>query len=407
MANATSSTVPGHVSADRIFAFDMYADPRLKEDLHTGYASLLRDAPSVFYTPDNGGHWVITDYQIAAEILMDYEHFSAREMEIPRVAHPAGLIPLHMDPPASLAYRQILMPHFAPKAVREREEVMRQRAARLVATVADRGQCDFVREVSSRFPVTVFMEMMGLPLERFDEFRAIVDEFFRPVSEERSFQLGLEIKDEMAALIEQRRRERRNDLISHLLNARLEGRELNQQELESMCFLLVLAGMDTVTNAMSFAFRALGADPLLQARLHSRPESMSAFVEEALRLFGVVVSPRLVAKDCERYGVSFRRGDMVLCTNPVVGHDAKYNPDPEQIQLDRSRRTLLPFSIGPHLCLGHNLARSEFRILMEEWFKRIPRFQLRPDFKPTFRAGFVVALEALPLEWSVAGAANG
>ncbi|MBP7705461.1 MAG: cytochrome P450 [Caulobacter sp.] len=401
-----TNNIPDHVTADRVFAFDLYDDPRLRDELHDGFARIIDDAPEgVFWTPLNGGHWVITRMEPAEEILKDHAFFSASEMEIPRIERPIKLIPLNLDPPASLPYRHILMPYFSPKAVAAREPGMRAWARHFVEQVAARGECDFLDAVASRFPVTIFMEMMGIPFERFDRFREMADHFFKDIPEAERLALAGEIIGDMMQLIEARRIERRDDIISVLLDARIDGRPLAGEEIQSMCFLLFLAGLDTVVNVMTFAWRALAADPGLQARLAADPSKIPGFVEEGLRLFGVVNVPRMVVRDTERFGVTFKAGDMVLCLNPQFGRDEQQNADAKTIDVDRQNRRLLPFSIGPHLCLGHNLARMEMRILAEEWVKAVPSFGVADDYVPSFRAGMVMSLKSLALRWPVAASA--
>ena len=400
----TASPVPAHIPADRVFAFDLYDDERLRGDLHAGFAGIIEAAPDVFWTPLNGGHWVVTHLDTAAEILKDHAFFSAREMEVPRIENPIMLIPLTMDPPASLNYRQILMPYFSAKAVAAREPSLRAWARHFVDAVAARGECDFLDDVASRFPVTIFMEMMGIPFDRFDRFRELADRFFKDIPEAERMALAGQIIGELSELIEARRTDRRDDIISVLLGAEAFGRPLSTEEIQSMCFLLFLAGLDTVVNVMTFSWRALAADPALQARLASDPAAIAGFVEEGLRLFGVVNVPRMVDQDCERFGVSFKAGEMVVCLNSQFGRQERENADATAIAVERENRRYLTFSVGPHLCLGHMLARSEMKILAEEWVKRIPAFTVAEGFTPQFRAGMVMSLTSLPLRWSAAAA---
>ena len=97
----------------------------------------------------------------------------------------------------------------------------------------------------------------------------------------------------------------------------------------------------------------------------------------------------------------FRQGEMVVCSLPLGGLDERKNADPTRFDIDRSDRQHMTFSIGPHLCVGHYLARAEMRIFTEEWLKRIPHFAMQPGFVPKFRAGFVMALKHVPVEWRV------
>jgi cytochrome P450 len=394
-----SLPVPDHVPADRVFDFDIYSDPRLTEDLHASYATLHADAPDIFYTPRNGGHWIFTRFEDIFRVVQDYEHFSVREMQIPRVENPPVFIPLSLDPPKSTPYRHALMPYFKQRAVDELEPQVRKFAIEIIDSVKSKGACDFVDEVSSRFPVSVFMELMGMPLERLRDFRAIADEYFNARTNEELGVMSVKIIGLMTELVEMRRAKPENDLISKMVDFKVEGRPITTEELQSMLFVMFLGGMDTVTNVASYAYRHLATDKKLQQRLAADPAIIPNFVEESIRSFGVVNTPRIVTKDCERFGIRFREGDMVLCILPLGSRDERRFERPNEFDVDRKALTHLTFSSGPHLCLGHNLARLEIRVLTEEWVKRIPEFSLKPDVRHKSRAGTVMALEALPLVW--------
>lgn len=393
--------VPGHVPDELVFEFNIYGDPRLTEDVQASYQSLHRDAPDIFYSPLNGGHWMVTRYEHIFEIVKDYEHFSVREMQIPRIENPPVFIPLSLDPPASLPYRQALMPHFSPKSVGAMEPKLRAFAAGFIEDVIARGECDFVHDIAARFPVSVFMELMGMPLDRLRDFRALADEYFKARTNEEIGALGERIVGLMTELVELRRKEPADDLISKMIEFQVDGRQITLGELQSMLFVMFLGGMDTVTNVASYTYRHLAQDSALQARLAADPSLIPRFVEEGIRSFGVINTPRLVVRDCERFGVKFREGDMVLCVLPLGSRDDRRFESSADFDIDRQALTHLTFSSGPHLCLGHNLARMEIRILTEEWLKRIPHFSLKPGLRHHSRVGTVIAIESLPIQWPV------
>lgn len=394
---------PDHVAAERLFDFDMFnitGSDTPVDNLHETYARRLHDhAPEVFYTLRNGGHWVITRYDEISQVVRDPEHFSASEQQIPRIENPPVFIPLSLDPPANLPYRQALMPHFSPKNVKALEEKIRYWANRLIDDVQSSGHCDFADSISSAFPVSIFMELMGMPLERLREFRTLSDRFFASNVQAELHDLGGQIVGIMTELIEAKRSAPGDDLISHLLTVDIDGRPIRLDEIQNMCFLLFLGGMDTVANATAFTFRQLAGDSALQARLAADPSLIPAFVDEGLRCFGIISTPRMVMKDCERFGAQFRQGDMVLCLLPISGRDDRKNQDPHRFDIDRAKKEALTFSTGAHLCLGHFLARAEMRILTEEWLKRVPRFGVVPGSVPRYRMGYALALLELPLQW--------
>ncbi len=399
MAIHTAEVIPPHVKPDQVFAFDIYADPRIEDDVQGSYAKALQDAPDVFWTPLNGGHWVVQRHEIIAQVVKNPAVFSAREMQIPRVENPPFMIPLSLDPPENMGYRHVLMPKFSPRAVTDLRAEMRDMAAEIVADVANKGACDFVEDVAARFPVSVFMKLMGLPLEKLREFRIIADRHFKARTNEEHQASSAEIFAIFRELIAFRRETPGDDLISHFLTAEVEGRKLSDDEVLAMCFVLFLGGMDTVTNVTSFTFRQLAKDPVLQQRLAADPSLLPRFVEEGLRMFGVIGTPRLVVQDFDAFGVSFRKGEMVLNALRQSGRDDTKLDRPNEFDIDREQMPHLNFSTGPHMCLGHALARAEMAILTEEWLKQVPAFSAKPGMRHGFRIGLVVAIESLPLEW--------
>lgn len=398
-----ASPVPPHVRPEQVFDFDIYADPRIGDDVQGTYSQALKDAPDIFWSPRNGGHWVVQRYDLIAEVVKNPAVFSAREMQIPRVENPPYFIPLSVDPPENVPYRHVLMPKFSPRAVAEMEPKMRALAAEIVSSVADKGRCDFVHDVAARFPVSVFMEVMGLPLDKLHEFRAIADTYFKARTNEEIQASSQQIFGIFNELIAFRKETPGEDLITHFLTVDMgDGRRLSHDEILAMCFVLFLGGMDTVSNVTSFSFQHLAGDPDLQARLAADLSLTVRFAEEGLRMFGVIGTPRLVVQDLDAHGVSFRKGEMVLCALWQSGRDPAKLDDPDRFDVDRKEMPHYNFSTGPHLCLGHALARAEMRILAEEWIKRVPSFSSTPGVRHGFRIGTVIALESLPLEWAVA-----
>jgi cytochrome P450 len=393
--------IPPHVKPDQVFAFDIYADPRIDDDVQGSYSAALKGAPDIFWTPLNGGHWFVQRHDLISAIVKKPDVFSAREMQIPRVENPPFMIPLSLDPPVNVPYRNALMPHFSPRAVMALEPKMRAMAGALVDAVAAKSECDFIADISARFPVSVFMEVMGLPLEKLENFRHIADGYFKARTNEELQSMVGAIMGIFNELIELRTSDPADDLLSSLIGCDIDGRPVTRDEVLAMCLVLFLGGMDTVTNVIGFSFQHLAGDAALQARLAAEPDRIKDFAEEGLRMFGVIGTPRLVVQDHDAWGVSFRSGEMVLSALWQSGRDPAKATDPDRFDIDRTEKPHLNFSTGPHLCLGHALARAEMRIMAEEWVKRIPSFRLKGVTKHGFRIGTVIGLEKLPLVWEV------
>lgn len=400
MNDEALAQIPAHVDPGLVVDFDIYNEDALKRDLHGTFRSLHETAPAIFYTPRNGGHWVVTRMQHAQKILMDHRHFSNRDLSIPQAHSPYVLIPLNLDPPDHTVYRAILMRYFSPKVVASMEGKLKSWAVRLIERVYPDGGCDFVETIGAAFPVSIFMEMMGLPMDRFEDFRAIVTEYFGQNAPARRMELQAQIFAEMGAIISARMEAPEDDLISRLIAEEVRGRRLSTDELLSICYLLFIAGLDTVANTITFTFLHLARDPALQERLAANPSDIPAFVEEALRGYAIVNMVRVVNEDVEVDGVRFKAGESVVCPAAAANQDEAANACPAHFDLDRDKRQLITFSAGAHLCVGHYLARAEMRVFTEEWLRRVPRFKTPDGYQPVYRPGLVMALPHLPLEWT-------
>jgi cytochrome P450 len=245
------------------------------------------------------------------------------------------------------------------------------------------------------------MEMFGFPLDRFDFFRTLVVDFFKAqTAEAQRMQLAGTIMMTLGELIEARRAEPREDLISQLVAIDFEGRKLEQHELLSIGFLMFLAGLDTVTNAMSFGMRHLAHDPALRQRLIDDPSAIPAAVEELMRRYTFVSAPRYLVADTELEGVHLSKGDSILVPLHMVGWDEKMTSDPETVTLERPTCKHAGFGSGIHTCLGIHLARLELAVFYRVWFATIGHFEeVETDQKHRTRGGSVQAMESLHLRW--------
>lgn len=393
--------IPDHVPQHLVFPFDIYNDPRINQDVQGSYVEALANAPDIFWTPLNGGHWIVKGFDAIQSVVTDPEHFSVREMQIPRVENPPFFIPLSLDPPESLPFRRAMMPMFGPVAIKALEPRIREWAATIIDAVVARGECDFQQDVAKLFPVSVFMELMGMDLSRLQEFRHLAESFFENQNDAEAMGLlSAQILGILKALIDEKRANPDGKLMSHFITVDLDGRVMSDDEILAMSFVLFLGGMDTVTNLTGFAYQQLAQMPELQARLAADPSQITAFTDEAVRLYGVINTPRLVVKDIDMGEAKFRDGEMVLSILSAGSRDARKFATPNLLDIDRKRVAHLTFSSGPHLCVGHVLGRAEIRILTEEWFKRVPAFSAKAGERHGFRIGTVMALENLPIEWA-------
>lgn len=384
-----------------VFEFDFYRDPGILADVHQGYWALKEKAPPLFWTPCNGGHWVTTKADTITKVLRHPEIFSSKFLSIPPNPMQPKMIPESLDPPEHRPYRQMLRPFFEGKAIAPLAPRITQWTDVLIDRIIEQGGCEFVDSIASRLPVSVFMEMFGFDLDRFDEFRGITTRYFdHAIPEDERIALTGQIMGILAELIQSRMASPQDDLITRLITLDFEGRKLTFEELMSVSFLMFLAGLDTVVNALTFGMRHLAHDQALQQRGIDDPDCIPDLIEELLRRYAFVALPRFIVEDIEVEGITLKAGESILAPLMFVGWDDKLASDPASVSVDRPHYRHAAFGSGIHTCLGIHLARMEMETFYRRWFARIGHF--REDVSkpvPKMRGGSVAACETLHLVW--------
>ena len=406
IATPVRQPLPPHVDPARVRDYDVFKGYRPDEvtNLHEGLIRLADEqGRGIFWTASNGGHWYINDRELLFQAVRNPGLFSSTAMTIPPLPRDREprMLPLMLDPPEHGAFRMPLMKAFAPEAIKRLETSIRALAIELIEGVAGNGRCEFLEEIAEPLPVTVFMKMMGIPLDRLTQYRATMGDMMSDDEARRlrSFEV---FGEDMGELVKERMAKREDDLISRLIDAGIDGRKASYDELVNYCVLLLTAGLDTLVNAFSFGVNHLAIDPDLQRRIKADKALIAPFMEEVLRRYGGVMPPRLVMYDAEFGGVQLKAGDRVLMMLPAGNLDPQATPDFERFDIDRDEVPHLTFNSGPHRCAGSHLARLEMRIFFEEWFARIPVFRLDPDSPPVYRPGINLAMCSLPIVWDAA-----
>jgi cytochrome P450 len=405
--------IPPHVDPAVVVDYDMFGDSRFRDtgDLHEGLFRLAEEAGrGIHWTPRNGGHWFINDHELLFQATRDPTLFS-NNAHPDRTADDGAVImippfdgigpdfgPLNLDPPRHGSYRMPLMKVFAPSAIMTMEAGVRELARDLIASLAPRGRGEFLDAVGEPLPVTVFMKMMGMPLERLAEFRGWMNDMASDSNDKRIAAIT-NVAAAMRELVATRQRERRDDLISRLLDSEIDGRPPTMAEMQSYCLLLFTAGLDTLVNGFTYSMYHLAIDRQLQERIRADRSLIPEFMEEVLRRYAVVMVPRIVARDAVFGGVQLKLGDKVVMMLPAGNMDPAAFPDPMRFDVDRENKAHMTFSSGPHRCVGSHLARLEMRVFYEEWFARMPNVRIDPDEPPTYRPGFNLTIRKLPLVW--------
>jgi cytochrome P450 len=396
---SASLRVPDHVPPGRVRDFDMYHFPDGKQGLMECTAEIVgNEAPQVFYTPWNGGHWVIAGYESLSNASKDTDIFSSRPYTIPTYDE-ALLKPILLDPPEHGIYRDVLNGFFTPRAALNMAQQIRSSAIELIDAISEHDRCDFVEAMSGLLPVTVFLDLLGLPLEKLGDYRRAVKTIVGNADLEAKRKAAAWVEEELSSAIADRQWVPREDLISAMLGVEIKGRKPTAADMLNLCTNLFQAGLDSVTGSMSWGIRHLAENPALQDWARANPNKIRELTEELLRRYSVNQTARTVTRDVEFDGVSFRKGDRVLLLIAGANIDPTIFDDPLQVDPGRTKRPNLAFGAGPHRCVGAHLARTELQIAYEEWLKRIPRFRLDAEKPPVYNGGHVFAINHLWLRW--------
>jgi len=407
---------PEHVPASAVYDFDYYNDPGLVADAHNRILEIARNAPPVFWTPRNGGHWVLRSHAAVFKASRDYESFTSEFVPQEKIrammaALPPGAphilqpIPINVDPPMHTKFRAPLNIAFSPKAVMALRDKIRALAIHLIEKIKPNGKCEFMSAVAEPLPVEVFLEIFGLPVERLPEYRAVAKEHIENIGVSADPQETNKRLHKITAIMHDTLMDRKDnpkdDLISVLWQTEIDGKPMTLNDMENFCVLLFIGGLDTVMNGMGHGVRHLAMHPELQAELRADPKLIPEAAEELLRRYTFTVPPRMVAKDIEFEGVKMKHGERAFLFLPAADLDATEYPQPEQFDLKRENKAHIAFGTGPHRCLGSHLARVELQILYEELLSRLPEFRLDPDKPSKFHGGHVIGPDNVNLVWNV------
>lgn len=402
---------PAHVPADRVRDIDMYALDGIEEGYHEAWKR-VQDAgvPDLIWTPRTGGHWIATNGDTVREIYSDPARFSSENIWLPKEAgEKYEMVPTRMDPPEHTPYRKALDKGLSLAQIRKVEDRVRQVAAELIGDLAPHGRCDFSAEYANVFPIRVFMALADLPMADVPRLTAFAKQMTRPegnTPQEQAATLEKGNKgffDYVDPIIRARRGGSGDDLITTVVNAEINGQPITHEKALGLVSLLLLGGLDTVVNFLSFMMIYLARHPALVAELRGNELKLKRSAEEMFRRFPVVSEARMVAKDQVYRGVELKRGEMILLPTVLHGLDENENPNPLKVDPDRRGISHSTFGGGPHRCAGLHLARMEATITLEEWLKRIPEFRLEENARPEYHSGIVAAVDNVPLVWSMAG----
>ena len=368
---------------------------------------MLRESTPVF-RPGPEGPVVLSRLADIEMALKRTDVFSSN-MDAVALGNVRPLIPLQIDPPEHAKYRRILDPLFTPRQMAAREPAVSALVNQMIDGFADRGECDFHDEFAVPLPCTVFLQLLGLPLEDLDKFLAWKDDVIRPEGaggfkehREAAAPAAHQIYEYFERAIDDHIATPRDDVLSALIAANIAGEPLSREELLDICFLFLIAGLDTVTDSLDCFFVYLARHPEQRRLLVQQPDIVPSAIEELLRwetpVPGVV---RIALQDFEVGGCPISKGERVSPLLGAANTDPDEFADPDVVDFARSPNRHRAFGGGPHRCLGSHLARLELRVALREFHRRIPDYEIPAGAELKYTTA-LRSVESLPLRFPAA-----
>ncbi|GER90043.1 putative cytochrome P450 YjiB [Dictyobacter vulcani] len=344
--------------------------------------------------------WLVFRYEDVMHVLRDTTTFSSQ-----RAINPDGSVDsivsggiLGMDPPRHRQLRSLISVAFTPRAIAQLEPRIRAIVDDLLDRVQDQGEMDVVNDLAFPLPIIVIAELLGIPDSEREQFRQWSSDFVGP-----DFALRLVAAREIAAyfhtMVEQRRRAPREDLISALIGAEIDGERIPVPDILGTCLLLLIAGHDTTTGLIGNAVVCLDEHAEAKQELLASPELLPSAIEEVLRYRAIVhTMPRVVAMDTVLCGQEIKAGNLLLPLFASANLDNTQFPDANTFNIRRDPNRHLGFGYGIHFCLGAPLARLEARIALSTLLERFPHFQRKSEAPLELRpSSFIYGLKHLPI----------
>jgi cytochrome P450 len=337
--------------------------------------SMMRESCPVYRNPRNQ-NWSVFRYNDVQRVLSEYSTFSSQFLGGGRSLD-ASMI--SMDPPRHRQLRSLTTLAFTPRTIAQLEPRIAEIVHEQLDKVVAQGHMDIIDDLSYPLPVTVIAELLGIPLADRERFKRWSDQFVGALPTQ-----GIDPEDEMAEyfrwIIEQRRQEPKNDLISALLAAQIDGQHLTEWELLGFCVLLLVAGNETTTHLIANAIWCLDDHPEALAELRANRALLPDAIEEVLRYRSPLkMMFRVAAQDTMLGDMQIRAGEPVVAWIGSANRDESQFPNADTFDIHRSPNRHLAFGYGIHFCLGAPLARLESKVALDIMLDRLPNLRRDRD----------------------------
>ena len=349
------------------------------EGMRSRFADMRQHCP-VTHSECYDGFWVLSRYRDVARVLQDHRRFSSASGDtIPTLHFEYPPIPTVSDPPDHAHYRRVLWPFLTPSAVARYEPLVRETVTELIDEFIESGKTNIVQQLAKPVPARVTGQVFGFTAEEgirlYDLFDAIIAG--SAVDAERARIAAVELNETVQASIEEARVNPGDNVSTAIVNYDYEGRTFTNDEATGLLATAIGGALSTTVAGIGHAFNLLGQYPDQRRLVVEHPELAAGAVEEVLRVESPVNAvARTLTQQCEVEGVTFEPGDRVLLLVDSANYDGTAFEDPEQFRVDRANNAHLTFGHGIHKCEGQHLVRLELRVVIDEFLRRIPEYEI-------------------------------
>ena len=366
----------------------------------------MRDQAPAYYNP-RLDFWAFTRFDDCYQAFLDWQTYSSAQgtvLELMGDQKFSGSLIIFMDPPKQTRYRNLVSKAFTPARMRALEPRIRAIATGYLDRLKGLPRFDVVREFTAKLPMDVISTLLGIPEADRDQVRTWSNDILHrdpgnPMPTAHGLQSMQTLHQYFAEQMAERRRAPKDDMMTVLLTAEVDGERLDATEIHGFCNLLATAGNETVTKLLASAFYWLDRFPDQRRILVDQRERIPNAVEELLRFDPPSqYQGRTLTRDVELHGAKLPKGARVMLVNGASGRDERRFPDPDRLDVGREIDFHLGFGYGRHVCLGAFLARMESRVALEEFFQRWSEYSVPEDGIERMHSSNVRGFSGLVLE---------
>ena len=366
----------------------------------------MRDEAPAYYNP-RLDFWALTRFQDCHDAFLDWQTYSSAQgtvLELMGDRQFSGSLIIFMDPPKQTRYRNLVSKAFTPARMRALEPRIRAITVEYLDRLEGLPRFDVVHEFTAKLPMDVISTLLGIPKQDRDQVRGWSNELLHrdpgnPMPTQRGIESMLKLQSYFDEQMAERRRQPKDDMMTVLIEAEVDGEKLDANEIRGFCNLLATAGNETVTKLLASAFYWLNAFPEQRRILVEEPAVIPNAVEEFLRFDPPSqYQGRTLTADVELHGKTLPKGAKVMLVNGASGRDERRFPDPDRLDVRREIEFHLGFGYGRHVCLGAFLARMESRVALEEFFRRWREYGVPEDGIERMHSSNVRGFSGLVLE---------